>query len=1232
MDDDTQIVQDSEDDISIKPRKQRQLPALLPRSHGRFAKITKRRIIDDDEPSTPGQPTAEPPAKRQRKPRRESKSRSPTRTVRKKKEKLPAAQRRRRVSTSVQPEEAHYGSPGSLASDLDHHGSDRPLEERAFTETWPDLNPKRPLPLLKFPRAAGENRDPSVGAGKKVSDQDGGIKEADIPEHATNRGRHTNKRTPSPAKSADGDIRMGESSNSDVQEIDGVLPLRDDFLGVGEPTVIPPLNINILKPVPKPSFRKVYVPTPLDNDRYIEPRPSRVSYRGNYIHYIEPSEDELAERVEYDMDEQDKSWLLAYNQERRADGAQDVTEAFFELIMDRFEKEWFDLTKDLVKEIKTEMEYPEDITCAVCDDGEAENSNAIVFCDGCNLAVHQDCYGIPFIPEGQYLCRKCMISPETPVSCVFCPNEGGAFKQTVTNRWAHVLCSLFIPEVGFRNPTYMEPVDNIDKIPKSRWKLTCYICKRKKGACIQCASKNCYIAYHVTCAQKAKLYMKMKSHNPTYDDNLTKTFCDKHTPREHRDEFDIEARITQIQEELAMDEAANHGYSHHGHDHGQEDDEQEVKKRRRSKGKARRIVEDDDTMSAPPTDRKGGKRFAPSNASKSAQAHSTDFMPKAPVIPAYILTIVMNEVIKVNFRKKNVFIEDVARYWSLKRESRRGAPLLKRLHLEPWTANASAHKEDEKIKAQRYEVLTYIRKDLERARILAEMVRKREREKLRQAQVQKEYFENMFYPLTKTFRSVLEDMRRFDSYQFFHIPVRAVDVPDYYDVIKVPMDFSTIEKKIDNYEYRSIASFEASLDVSNHEADVNLICSNCMIYNQKDTVYYKTAQRLQKRFEYVFQQLAERVSHWHTRGDTGILDVPFAPQMMAYGPSAGFVDPTEDAERIARVEERIRKETIEDAALAVAETEAVAAAEVIAKRRAEKQALREQEKQQEKLADVVAALTSPRALRNRIFVDEMGLVVPEPPPAAKRASSPLKQVSSSSSSSKPSDAVMMDVDIPMQNGHPLAKRARTKATPDADVVMYTPPIEASPKSPVLLPKSPEIPSKSPEVSPKTPARPLKSSHVRAQSPAVSTTPQSHIVKSPKPEDAANKPSTEPPVKPVKAVPQPVQKVSAPTAKRASNKTAQRKAATASPSPGPVKLYPPDDLPRPSRPTPEYEAAVTKLLSVAIGSGGSGKRAVLVKPWGEAVPVEVMDKFIPFDENPMLIEMIEDLDRAGSRIM
>jgi hypothetical protein len=88
----------------------------------------------------------------------------------------------------------------------------------------------------------------------------------------------------------------------------------------------------------------------------------------------------------------------------------------------------------------------------------------MVFCDFCNICVHQACYGITSIPDGSWLCRTCSLGQRP--ECVLCPNPGGAMKSTRSGqKWAHVSCALWIPEVSIGCVERMEPITKISSIP-----------------------------------------------------------------------------------------------------------------------------------------------------------------------------------------------------------------------------------------------------------------------------------------------------------------------------------------------------------------------------------------------------------------------------------------------------------------------------------------------------------------------------------------------------------------------------------------------------------------------------------------------------------------------------------------------------------------------------------------------------------------------------------------------
>lgn len=73
-----------------------------------------------------------------------------------------------------------------------------------------------------------------------------------------------------------------------------------------------------------------------------------------------------------------------------------------------------------------------------------------------------------------------------------------ALKPTEGRRWAHVLCSAWIPEVQYSNPATFKVVEGITTVPRDKWEQVCSLCNQQDGAVIGCAE--CEAPFHASCA------------------------------------------------------------------------------------------------------------------------------------------------------------------------------------------------------------------------------------------------------------------------------------------------------------------------------------------------------------------------------------------------------------------------------------------------------------------------------------------------------------------------------------------------------------------------------------------------------------------------------------------------------------------------------------------------------------------------------------------------------------
>ncbi|MCI4390164.1 hypothetical protein PGIGA_G00119460 [Pangasianodon gigas] len=556
-------------------------------------------------------------------------------------------------------------------------------------------------------------------------------------------------------------------------------------------------HTQLVSPLPKPTFHRVdtYLPS--------EARPLPTAY----YRYMEKSSEELEKEAEYDMDEEDMAWLEIVNQKRVSDGHASVSPDTFELLIDRLERE--SILESRTQAL-SQSTIDEDAFCCVCLDDECLNSNVILFCDICNLAVHQECYGVPYIPEGQWLCRRCLQSPSRPVDCVLCPNRGGAFKQASDGRWVHVVCAIWIPEVCFANTVFLEPIEGVNNIPPARWKLTCYLCKQRgRGASIQCHKANCYRAFHVTCAQRAGLFMKIDPVRETGTNNTTFTvkktaFCGNHSPLE----------------------ACEVGYSEEGGGF--------------VRGRGQRSYTLVPTIQQ---NQHGSKKGLVTQQKKKTRKNADGVSRKSavplllvPQIPSYRLNKICTGV---PVQRKNQFMQRLHNYWLLKRHSRNGVPLIRQLHSHLQVQKTEEREPDAKVQALRVELKYWQkqRQDLEKARLLIELIRKRERLKREQLKLQQVTLELQLTPALVLLRSTLEQLQEKDTACIFISPVNLSEVPDYLEFVSEPMDFSTMREKLEAHKYSSVADLEA---------DFNLMVSNCLRYNSSDTVFHKAAMQLKE--------------------------------------------------------------------------------------------------------------------------------------------------------------------------------------------------------------------------------------------------------------------------------------------------------------------------------------------------------------------------------------------------
>ena len=203
------------------------------------------------------------------------------------------------------------------------------------------------------------------------------------------------------------------------------------------------------------------------------------------------------------------------------------------------------------EQLQAQIEADMNAVCCICLDGNITSDNQILFCESCNVAVHQKCYMIEKVPPGDWFCKVCRyfkrdLLPKDsnirkfkpPICCELCPIKSeGAFVQmydpSVDNprRWIHVVCAkwsgLYYVESSEGDTEFIESVEPI-KLDFLKAGTTCCICNGRRGSYVKCRETGCDNYVHLLCARLCGMCNVIhgdRAEGPLIENKLAWTLC-----------------------------------------------------------------------------------------------------------------------------------------------------------------------------------------------------------------------------------------------------------------------------------------------------------------------------------------------------------------------------------------------------------------------------------------------------------------------------------------------------------------------------------------------------------------------------------------------------------------------------------------------------------------------------------------------------------------------------------